>query len=95
MTPETREFLTSPAGLEAAMRLGLAGRLPSFEMSVCVIYGERDRILPDIAETMERVAADLPEAEVTALSGCGHFLQEESPREIGALLADFFARATR
>jgi pimeloyl-ACP methyl ester carboxylesterase len=132
-TPELREQLTSPAGLAAAMGLGLADEanlsdemlaavrepfhseesrraladagiglepdgfveiarlLPSLGMPVRVIYGERDRILPDVAETMARVKADLSQAEVTALPDCGHFLQEEAPGEIGALLACFFA----
>jgi haloalkane dehalogenase len=132
-TPELREQLTSPAGLEAAMGLGLADEatlteevlaavrepfqsresrraladagiglepegfaeiarlLPSLRMPVRVIYGERDRILPDVAETMARVQRDFPQAEVTALPGCGHFLQEEAPDEIGGLLARFFA----
>jgi haloalkane dehalogenase len=132
-TPELREVLTSPQGLEAAMKLGLAdeakltdevleavqepfrseesrralaqagiglapegfveiGRLlPSLKMPVRVIYGERDRILPDVADTMTRVKSDLPQAEVTALPDCGHFLQEEAPEEIGSLLARFFA----
>jgi haloalkane dehalogenase len=61
-------------------------------MPVRVIYGERDQILPDIAETVARVQGDLPQAEVTALPQCGHFLQEEAPEEIGSLLAGFFAR---
>jgi pimeloyl-ACP methyl ester carboxylesterase len=131
-TPELREQLTSPAGLEAAMKLGLADEanltdevlaavrepfqteearraladagiglepegfveiarlLPSLRMPVRVIYGEQDRILPDVGETMTRVKRDLPQAEVTALP-CGHFLQEEAPDEVGALLARFFA----
>jgi pimeloyl-ACP methyl ester carboxylesterase len=133
--PELREQLTSPAGLEAAMGLGLADEtrltdevitavrepfqtpearraladagiglepdgfvdiarlLPSLQMPVRVIYGERDRILPDVAETMARVKSDLPQAEVTPLPDCGHFLQEEAPEEIGRLLARFFAAA--
>jgi pimeloyl-ACP methyl ester carboxylesterase len=132
-TPELREQLTSPAGLEAAMGLGLADEanltaevlegvrepfrspesrraladagiglepegfaeiarlLPSLRMPVRVIYGEQDRILPDVGETMTRVKQDLPHAEVTALPECGHFLQEEAPDEVGALLARFFA----
>jgi haloalkane dehalogenase len=131
--PELREQLTSPAGLEAAMRLGIAEdseltpdviaavqapfrdddsrralaaagvgipiegfaeierELPSLEIPVRIVYGEQDRILPDVAETMARVKQDLPQAEVTALPGCGHFLQEEEPERIGDELARFFA----
>jgi pimeloyl-ACP methyl ester carboxylesterase len=134
-TPEIREQLTSPAGLEAAIRLGVADdskldrgvfdavsapfaseearlalakagiglepagfeeiarRLPSLEVPLRVVYGEQDRILPDVAETMARVKHDVPHAEVTAMPACGHFLQEEEPEEIGELLADFFARS--
>jgi pimeloyl-ACP methyl ester carboxylesterase len=132
-TPGLREQITSPEGLEAAMRLGLADeahltddvlagvrepfqsdearrsladagiglepdgfveigkRLGSMTMPVSLIYGEQDRILPDIAETMARVKRDLPQATVTALPHCGHFLQEEAPEEIGELLASFFS----
>jgi haloalkane dehalogenase len=75
-----------PNGFKEIERL-----LPSFEVPVRVIYGENDRILPDVARTMRRVARDLPQAEVTALPDCGHFLQEERPGEVGIMLADFFA----
>jgi pimeloyl-ACP methyl ester carboxylesterase len=132
-TPGPREQLTSPQGLEAAMRLGLADEtkltegalaavrepfdseesrrsladagiglepegfteiaqgLPGLEIPVCVVYGEQDRILPDIAETAARLKSDMPQAQVTALPDCGHFLQEEAPDKVGELLADFFA----
>jgi haloalkane dehalogenase len=132
-TPETREWVTSPDGLEAAMRLGVADDsrlteavfagvrepfstpesrqaladagigleregfaeiarlLPSLRIPVRIVYGERDRILPDIADTVARLQRDLPQTVVTALPDCGHFLQEEAPEEIGDLLAEFFA----
>ena len=132
-TPGMREQLTSPAGLEAAMRLGVADdstlsseviaavqepfqtdddrraladagigveiegfaeiarRLPSLDVPVRIIYGEKDRILPDVADTMARVEADVGGAAVTSMPACGHFLQEESPEAIGELLAGFFA----
>ncbi|MFZ5443873.1 MAG: trehalase-like domain-containing protein [Myxococcota bacterium] len=60
------------------------------EVPVRVIYGERDWILPDIAQTVRRLQRDVPHAEVTALPECGHFLQEEHPEELARLLAAFF-----
>jgi pimeloyl-ACP methyl ester carboxylesterase len=78
---------------ESACRSRASRRSPasSHRSTVRVVYGEQDRILPDIAETMARAKSDVPHAEVTALPGCGHFLQEEEPQEIGELLARFFA----
>jgi len=132
-TPDLREELTSPAGLESIVRDGLADpanlsaetlaavqepfhsaearraladagvgvsrkgfaaiarELPSLRIPVRIVYGARDRLLPDVAETMARVKTDLPQAEITALPDCGHFLQEEAPEKVGELLARFFA----
>jgi pimeloyl-ACP methyl ester carboxylesterase len=78
-------------GLDPDGFVDIAKGLPSLELPVRVVYGEKDRILPDIAETVGRVKRDVPQAEVTALPGCGHFLQEEEPERIGELLAPFFA----
>lgn len=66
--------------------------LPTITIPVRVIYGEADRVLSDVGQTMARLAADVPHADVTALPGCGHFLQEEAPEEVGELLAQFFAK---
>jgi haloalkane dehalogenase len=131
--PLVRGYLTSPAGLKTAMKLGMARRdrltqevldgvcrpfvtpearkalgntavrlsprglaqiaerLPTLKVPVRILYGAADRILPDVAETMAQVKRDLPQAEVTVLPGCGHFLQEDDPDQVGALLAAFFA----
>ncbi|MBL4683725.1 MAG: alpha/beta fold hydrolase [Nannocystaceae bacterium] len=60
---------------------------------VRLLYGEDDRILPKVADTMRRVAELLPNAQTTALAGCGHFLQEDRPTEVAEQLASFFATA--
>lgn len=73
-----------PDGLKA-----IAQALPDLGVPVRAIYGTRDRILPDVAKTMARVASDVPGTEVTALEGCGHFLQEDRPDEVGQLIAAF------
>lgn len=131
--PGLNSYLTSPRGLEGALRIGLgrasratpeaveiirepfktpaaraallksaqgigpgglaeiARKLPAFRGPVRIIYGTRDRILPDVAKTMAHVARDLPQAKTTRLEGCGHFLQEERGAEVGEMLAEFFA----
>jgi pimeloyl-ACP methyl ester carboxylesterase len=77
----------SPSGLEE-----IAAGLPTLEIPVRIVYGEQDRLLPDVAETARRVVDDVPyPVTVTALPDCGHFLQEEQPELVGRLLADFFA----
>jgi haloalkane dehalogenase len=61
------------------------------DVPVRIVYGERDRILPDVARTMRKVNEDVGGAEVTKLPDCAHFIQEERPTEIAGLLAEFFA----
>lgn len=105
VTDELIESVTAPFG-SADSRLALASAgvsldfdgfteiergLPELSMPVRIVYGEEDRALPDVAATMTRVAGDLPQAVVTTLPGCGHFIQAEAPEEVGELLAEFFA----
>lgn len=71
----------------------IAAGLSSLTIPVRVIYGEQDRLLPDVADTMARVKRDLPQTRVTALPDCGHFLQEQQPDRVGELLAAFFSRS--
>lgn len=74
----------SPKGFKDIERL-----LPNFQCPVQIIYGEEDRILPDVAKTMARVKKDLPQAQVVSIPNCGHFLQEEVPEKIGEVLGEF------
>ncbi len=89
-----RALLKAGHGLSPKGFVEMAEKLPSLQVPVRIIYGAGDRILPDVARTMERAARDLPQAEVSVLADCGHFLQEERPEEIGSLLADFFGAKT-
>lgn len=81
--------------LRTASSLGMRGfrtiaeKLPTLTVPTRIVYGERDRILPEVAETMARVARDLPQAEVSTIAGAAHFLQEDAGRELGRLLARF------
>jgi pimeloyl-ACP methyl ester carboxylesterase len=69
----------------------LSAWLRTIDVPVRIIYGERDRILPDVARTMRKVVADVPRSvEVTALPDCGHFLQEDRPEQVATLLSEFF-----
>jgi len=68
----------------------IAERLPTLAAPVRIVYGARDRLLPDVADTMARVARDVPHAEITVLPDRGHFIPEEAPDEVGPLLAELF-----
>ncbi|MBA2470791.1 MAG: alpha/beta fold hydrolase [Pseudonocardiales bacterium] len=77
--------------LRASGFVEIARLLKTLTIPVRIIYGAQDRLLPDIAETVARLRDDLPQAEVTELPDCGHFVQEDAPVQVGALLAQFFA----
>jgi pimeloyl-ACP methyl ester carboxylesterase len=78
-------------GLSVPRITEIAGQLSTVDVPVRVVYGEQDRVLPDVAETFARLEKDIPAAQVTALPHCGHFLQEDDPERVGELLAEFFA----
>ena len=91
-TRDARRVLVKAAqGLSVKTYRGIEDELPNLTMPVRAIYGERDRVLPDVARTMAKLERDIPGAQVTALPNCGHFLQEDDPERVGALLAEFFA----
>ncbi len=90
-TAENRKVL-----LKTAQRLSpkgfqeIAEKLPQFKIPIRLIYGENDKILPDVANTMRRLKQDIPQAQLTALPQCGHFLQEDAPEQLSQLLLEFF-----
>lgn len=89
--PDRQALAAAGAGLGVRGFLEIERLLPGLRVPLRVVYGARDRLLPDIADTVARLRIDLPHTEVTELPGCGHFLQEEQPAQVGALLAAFLA----
>jgi pimeloyl-ACP methyl ester carboxylesterase len=53
------------------------------------------RGLGDIADADFGRKQGRPGTELTALPGCGHFLQEDEPERVGELIAEFFNSAPR
>jgi haloalkane dehalogenase len=89
--PPAREALALAAvGLSARGFKEIASRLPELRIPVRIVYGERDRLLPDVAHTMARVQRDLQHAVTTVLPDSGHFVQEDAAERVAALLAEFF-----
>lgn len=98
LTPYTAPFETKPARkalIKAGSGLGIGGlaeiakKLPSLEAPLRLIYGQNDRVLPDVARTMKRIQRLRPDAKLTALPSCGHFLQEDEPERVAELIAEW------
>ena len=81
--------------LKSVQRLSLKGfkeietKLPLFTGPVQLIYGENDKILPGVAHTMKKVKKDLPRSNVKSIPNCGHFLQEDAPKQINDTILAF------
>ena len=91
-TAEARTALLKTAqGLSPKGFKEIEAKLSGFQGAVCLIYGENDKILPNVADTMRRVKQDLPQAELHALPNCGHFLQEDEPQKLAEMIEVFFA----
>lgn len=81
--------------LKSVQRLSLKGfaevekKLPSFKGPVQVIYGENDKILPEVGATMKRIKEDLAQTNIMSIPNCGHFLQEDFPQEISNAILKF------
>ncbi|MEL6823716.1 MAG: alpha/beta hydrolase, partial [Calditrichota bacterium] len=81
--------------LKTVQRLSVKGfkeineKLVEFTGPVQILYGEADKILPNVANTMRRVKIDLPQANTQSFPNCGHFLQEEIPDELAEAIIRF------
>lgn len=91
---DRRALANAGVGLSMSGFVEIERGLGTLRVPLRAIYGDRDRLLPDVAQTMARLHRDVSHARVTALAGCGHFLQEDQPDQVASLLAEFLAFAS-
>ena len=101
--PEVLKLYTSPfRSREDRTALAKAGRdlsvkklartaekLSTLAVPTLLLYGTNDKILPDVENTMNRLAAVWPHATQTPLAGVGHFLQEDASDTVSEHLVRF------
>lgn len=61
--------------------------MPSLDVPALVLFGADDPYLPP--PNAERLAKDLPRAQLQLLAGAGHFVQEDAPEEVAERVAAF------
>ena len=76
-------------GLELDELEEIIEKLPSLRAPVHIIYGENDWVLPHLGEENRRLQKELPDARLTAVPNCGHFIQEDQQEELSQLLREF------
>ena len=74
----------------ASHPLNLEERLDELSVPVLVITGERDRIV--LTRNSERLAAELPGAELVVMPDCGHVPHEECPEGFLQATTGFLSR---
>ena len=72
---------------KAADAPDLAGRLDLISVPTLVVSGEDDQIVP--VEDSQRLAEDIPGAELIIFENCGHLPQEECPKEFMSAVVNF------
>ncbi len=75
--------------ISLAANAGKAVDLASVTAPTLVVAGEDDNTLP-VSEP-ERLANELPDAQLAVMPACGHLPQLECPEELDALLSDWLA----
>lgn len=71
----------------ASHTLGLGARVQEITVPVLVITGDNDRIVP--TGESERLAEELPHAELVVIPRCGHVPHEECPEPFLDAVSDF------
>jgi haloalkane dehalogenase len=89
---DRRALAQAGFGLDPDGFVDIGRLLPQLQIPVLGLYGTDDKILPDVAETFARIQRDVPHAQIQALPGAGHFLQEEVSSVLAERLTEFFYR---
>lgn len=66
---------------------GAQDRLETLRVPTLLVVGERDRT--ELADLVEQLARDLPDARLETIAGAGHLPSLERPDELNRLLLDF------
>ena len=66
-------------------------KLQTLKMPVHIIYGEDDWLIPHRRKENLRLLQDLPNASLTAVPNCGHFIQEDQPEKLVQFLIGVLA----
>jgi pimeloyl-ACP methyl ester carboxylesterase len=83
-------YLQKDAQLDEGDTADFEPLLPSIEVPVRIVWGERDAWLPpDLAVRLHEI---IPNSDLVLLPETGHFAMEDSPREVAAALFQFFSR---
>ena len=81
--------------LKSVQRLSMKGfkeienKLHLFKGPIQIIYGENDKILPRVGHTMKKAKKNLPQSNIRSIPNCGHFLQEDFPKQISNTILEF------
>jgi pimeloyl-ACP methyl ester carboxylesterase len=70
----------------------LQDRLPTLDTPVLILWGDQDTVVG--RAPLERMAGDLPHAELVVWEGIGHAPQLEQPERFHALLTGFISERT-
>ena len=73
---------------KASRRPAVAGNLDRIQAPTLVVAGSDDAVIP--IEDAERIAAELPAADMVFLDACGHTPQEECPEAFLAAIRDWW-----
>lgn len=73
----------------ACSEFDVTERLAEVRAPALIVVGEEDRMTP--VRTARLLAASLPKADLAVISGAGHMVQLEKPREVASALRGFFA----